>query len=76
MLNLLETIAKSLVDNPDAVVVTEEDREDTLVLSLSVAPEDVGKVIGKGGRRAQAIRTIIRAQHLRDGQRVIIDIQG
>ena len=76
MSNLLETIAKALVDHPDAVVVTEEERDDALVLSLSVDPEDVGKVIGKGGKRAQAIRTIIRAQHLRDGQRVIVDIQG
>ena len=76
MANLLESIARALVDNPDAVVVTEEERDDALVLSLAVAPDDVGKVIGKGGRRAQAIRTIIRAQHLRDGQRVIVDIQG
>lgn len=76
MSNLLETIAKSLVDHPEDVVVTEEYRDDALVLYLSVAADDVGKVIGKGGRRAQAIRTIIRAQHLRDGQRVIVDIQG
>lgn len=76
MSNLLEYIAKSLVDDPDAVVVTEEQKEDTLILSLSVAQDDVGKIIGKGGKRAQAIRTIIRAQHLRDGQRVVVDIQG
>ena len=76
MANLLETIAKALVDNPDAVVVEEELRDDALVFHLSVDPEDVGKVIGKGGRRAQAIRTIVRAQYLRDGQRVIVDIQG
>ena len=76
MSNLLETIAKSLVDHPEEVVVTEEYRDDALVLNLTVAADDVGKVIGKGGKRAQAIRTIIRAQHLRDGQRVIVDIQG
>ena len=61
MKGLLEVIAKSLVDNPDEVVVTEKETEKGLVLELKVAPSDMGKVIGKQGRIAKALRTIMRA---------------
>ena len=67
-------MAKALVVNPDAVSVKEIDRGNTIVLELSVDPEDMGKVIGKGGKRAQAIRTIMKAKYLRTGKRVIVDI--
>ncbi len=74
MSDLLITLAKALVSNPDAVSVKESDRGNTVVLELSVDPEDMGKVIGKGGKRAQAIRTIMKAQYLKSGKRVIVDI--
>ena len=60
MKGLLEVIAKSLVDNPDEVVVTEKETEKGLVLELKVAPSDMGKVIGKQGRIAKAIRSVDR----------------
>ena len=74
MSDLLVTMAKALVTNPDAVSVEEIDRGNTVVLELSVDSEDMGKVIGKGGKRAQAIRTIMKAKYLRTGKRVIVDI--
>ncbi len=74
MSDLLSTIAKALVNNPEAVAVNKTERGNVVVLELSVAPEDMGKVIGKGGRRAQAIRTIMKAQYLNTGKRVIVDI--
>jgi uncharacterized protein len=74
MSDLLVSMAKALVTNPDSVSVKEIDRGNTVVLELSVDPEDMGKVIGKGGKRAQAIRTIMKAKYLRTGKRVIVDI--
>ncbi len=74
MKEILEYIAKSLVDNPDAVVVTEETKEDTLVLKLQVAQSDMGKVIGKSGRIAKAIRQVLNAAAARDKIKVIVDI--
>ena len=74
MKDLLTYIAKSLVENPDAVNVTEVQKEDTLVLELRVAPEDMGKVIGKHGRIAKEIRTVIKAAALRDNVKVSVDI--
>lgn len=76
MSELLTTIAKTLVSNPGEVAVKESERGNTIILELSVSPEDMGKIIGKGGRRAQAIRTIMKAKYLRDGKRVIVDIVG
>ena len=61
MKELVEVIASALVDNPDAVVVTETEDEEQIVLNLTVAPDDMGKVIGKQGRIAKAIRTVVRA---------------
>lgn len=74
MKDLLTYIAKSLVENPDAVEVTEVQKEDGLVLELRVAPDDMGKVIGKHGRIAKEIRTVVKAAALRDNVKVSVDI--
>lgn len=74
MKEVLEVIAKSLVDNPDEVVVTEEVKDDAVVLKLSVAQSDMGKVIGKSGRIAKAIRRVINAAASHDKTKVIVDI--
>ena len=74
MKELLLYMAKNLVDNPDAVSVTEISEEDGLVLELRVAPEDMGKVIGRQGRIAKEIRTIIKSVAQRDGQKVSVEI--
>ena len=74
MKDLLTYIAKSLVENPDAVSVNEVTKEDGIVLELRVAPEDMGKVIGKHGRIAKEIRTVIKAAALRDNIKVSVDI--
>ena len=74
MKDLLELIAKNLVDNPDAIVVTETQNERGTVLGLRVAPEDMGKVIGKQGRIAKAIRTVIKAGAIQNDTRVTVEI--
>lgn len=74
MKELIEVIAKALVNNPDAVVVTETVTERETVLTLSVDPSDMGKVIGKQGRIAKAIRTVLKAQAVREDKRVSLDI--
>ena len=75
MAELLEWLAKQLVDDPDAVRVEEVERDDdTTVLELYVAPEDRGKVIGRQGRLARALRTIVRASAARSRRRVILEI--
>ena len=61
MTKLVEAIAKSLVDNPEGVVVTETDSRQGTVIQLRVAPDDMGKVIGKQGRIAKALRTVVKA---------------
>ena len=61
MKELVEVIAKALVDNPEEVVVTESEKEDEIVIELKVAASDVGKVIGKQGRIAKAIRSVVKA---------------
>ena len=75
MKELVELIAKSLVDQPDLVIVTETSDETTVSLELSVAPEDMGKVIGKGGRIAKAIRTVVKAAATKGDKKVIVDIR-
>ena len=75
MKGLLEVIAKSLVDNPDAVVVTEKETEKGLVLELKVAPSDMGKVIGKQGRIAKAIRSVVKAAASRENKQVSVEIE-
>lgn len=74
MKDLVEVIAKSLVDNPDEVVVTEKESGKTLVVELKVAPADMGKVIGKQGRIAKAIRSVVKAAASREDKKVIVDI--
>ena len=73
MKELVEVIASALVDNPSEVVVTET--EEGIVLSLTVAPDDMGKVIGKQGRIAKAIRTVVRAAGSKGDKKIMVDIQ-
>lgn len=74
MKDLVEIIAKSLVDNPDEVRVNEVQGEQDLILELRVAPEDMGKVIGKQGRVAKAIRTVVKAAALNENRKVVVEI--
>ena len=74
MKDLVEIIAKSLVDNPDEVRVNEVQGEQDLILELRVAPEDMGKVIGKQGRVAKAIRTVVKAAALNEDQKLVVEI--
>ncbi|MBQ3114950.1 MAG: KH domain-containing protein [Clostridia bacterium] len=74
MKELLEFIAKSLVDDKDAVTVTETETETSITLELRVSEGDMGKVIGKQGRIAKAIRTVIRSASAKTGKKVIVDI--
>ena len=74
MKELLELIAKALVDNPDEVLVAEVEREQTTVLELRVAQEDLGKVIGKQGRTARAIRTLLSASGTKLEKRFYLEI--
>ena len=75
MKELLEYLARSLVDDPDAVEVDEFEEDDgTVVLELSVADDDYGKVIGRGGRTAAALRTVVKAAAVKENRRVLIDI--
>ena len=74
MVELVRYIARSLVDNPDAVDVREVDQPDAMVIELRVAPEDMGKVIGKQGRIAKAIRSIVKAATLKDTKPVYVEI--
>ncbi len=74
MAELLAHIARLLVDTPEAVRVEEEETSDGLVLVLHVAPEDVGKVIGRQGRIVRALRTVIRAAAAHEGRRVLVEV--
>ena len=76
MKEILEFIARNLVDAPDAVRVTEEREHGVLVLRLEVDPDDVGKVIGRGGRIARAIRAVMRAAAVKSGTSVTVEIMG
>ncbi|MCI8832015.1 MAG: KH domain-containing protein [Lachnospiraceae bacterium] len=75
MKELVEVIAKALVDNPDEVTVTETEKGNDLLLELKVAPSDMGKVIGKQGRIAKAIRSVVKAAASREDRKVIVEIQ-
>jgi predicted RNA-binding protein YlqC (UPF0109 family) len=74
MKNLLLYIARNLVDNPDAVTVTEVERGEDLVLELRVAPEDMGKVIGRQGRTSKEIRSLVKAAAMKEHRKVIVEI--
>jgi predicted RNA-binding protein YlqC (UPF0109 family) len=71
---LVELIAKSLVSYPDQVVVTETEKDRNILVELRVAPEDMGKVIGKQGRIAKAIRVVVKAAATMDDKKVTVDI--
>ena len=74
MKELVEIIAKSLVDNPEEVHVNEVEKENVIVLELQVAKEDTGKVIGKQGKIAKAIRTVVKAAAIKDEKKVLVEI--
>ena len=74
MKNLIEILVKALVDDPDAVSVDEMDEGDAVTYTVSVAEDDIGKVIGKQGRIAKAIRTVMRAAATRKGEKVSVEI--
>ena len=75
MKELLEYLARGLVEHPDEVRVSETAEDDgSLVLELSVGEDDYGSVIGRGGRTAQALRTVVKAAAVKDGRRVFVDI--
>ena len=74
MKELLETLAKALVDYPDEVSVNEVEGEKSIILELKVSKEDIGKVIGKQGRIAKAIRTVIKAAAVKSNRRVVVEI--
>lgn len=76
MKELLEVIVKNLVDNQDEVVVTEKESESTLTLELKVSSEDMGKVIGKNGKIAKAIRTVVKAGSVNSNKKVVVEILG
>lgn len=74
MKELIEYIVKAIVNKPEEVVVTEERSEERVVFKLQVAPEDMGRVIGKQGRVAQAMRTLLRVMAVREGTRADLEI--
>lgn len=74
MKDLVEVIAKSLVEHPEEVVVTEKESGKTTVIELNVAQSDMGKVIGKQGRIAKAIRAVVKAAASKSDKKVVVDI--
>lgn len=74
MKELVEVIAKALVDHPEEVKVTETECEDAILVELSVAPADMGKVIGKSGKIAKAIRSVVKAASVESEKKVIVEI--
>ena len=75
MNELVEGIAKALVDNPEEVVVTESRKGEDTLIELKVSPADMGKVIGKQGRIAKAIRSVVKAAASKEDKKVIVEIQ-
>ena len=74
MKELVEVIANSLVQHPDEVVVSENEKEDAVIIELKVGPSEMGKVIGRQGRIAKAIRTVVKAASSKSSKKVIVDI--
>lgn len=74
MKELVEVIAKALVDNPDKVVVTETVKDKATIIELKVAKSDIGKVIGRQGRIAKSIRSVVKAAATKEDKKVIVDI--
>ena len=75
MKEVVEVVARALVNEPEKVVVTQTEQKDSIVVELHVAPEDMGRVIGKSGRIASAIRNVVKAAPSREGKKVIVDIR-
>ena len=76
MKEFLEFVAKHLVDQPDNVVIDTEEKEQKLVFKLKVAESDVGKIIGRSGKTASALRVLLRAVAAKEGKRAVLDIVG
>ena len=76
MKDLVKVIAQALVDHPDEVVVTEKETEKAICIELHVAQEDMGNVIGKQGRIAKAIRTVVKAASSNEQKKVVVDIES
>ena len=74
MKELVKVIAVSLVDHPEEVIVTEKETDHSIILELHVAPDDMGKVIGKQGRIAKAIRSVVKAAASREDKKIVVDI--
>ncbi|ADL07829.1 KH domain-containing protein [Thermosediminibacter oceani] len=74
MIELVEYIAKALVDHPEDVSVNRVEGEQSVIIELKVHPDDMGKIIGKQGRIAKAIRTVVKAAAAKEGKRVIVEI--
>jgi predicted RNA-binding protein YlqC (UPF0109 family) len=74
MKDLLEFVARSLVDFPEEVLVNLVEGEKSIILELKVHPEDIGKIIGKQGRIAKAVRTVVKAAAAREGKRAVVEI--
>ena len=74
MKDLLHMIATELVDHPEQVSISEREEDNKIVLELRVAPEDMGKVIGKQGRIAKAIRTVVKAAAIKENKKVVVEI--
>jgi predicted RNA-binding protein YlqC (UPF0109 family) len=74
MVELVDFIARSLVDNPEQVNVQRVEEDDLVTIELRVAPDDMGKVIGKQGRIAKAIRTVVKAASIKENKRVTVEI--
>jgi predicted RNA-binding protein YlqC (UPF0109 family) len=72
---MIRKIAEMLVDKPDKIVIDEEKRDDTAIIVLSVAKEDVGKIIGRSGQTAKALRALVNAAATRLGQKVLLEIR-
>ena len=75
MKDLVEFMAKSLVDDPDAVQINETEGPDAVILELNVSPDDMGKVIGKQGRIAKAMRSVVKAATTKGDKQVFVEIQ-
>ncbi len=75
MREFLEFIAKQLVDNPDSVRITEEEKDGKVIFKIKVSQPDVGKIIGKQGRTAQAIRVLLSAVAAKNGKRAILEVE-
>lgn len=71
---LVEMLARALVDSPDQVRVNEIEETESIIIELKVAPEDMGKVIGKQGRIAKAIRTVVKAAAIKENKKVVVEI--